>query len=194
MNNPKGFKSAAKKCASCNKSLRGRQRKFCSRRCKNADTNKRHQSYVAQQQRGRKRKLALIHLKGAKCELCGYRTNYAALQLHHPNPLAKKFQLDIRALSNRRWDAVLEESRKCTLLCANCHAEEHNPDCMVSTQWSAQFETKGASPPEPDAFNRSPLGKKEGLLSNFSPCHDQAADGASANCEPEPGVRLVSAE
>ena len=122
---------AIKKCITCHKSLRGRQRKFCSRRCKNADTNNKHQSYQAQQLRGRERKLELIRLKGAKCEYCGYNKNYAALEFHHPNPYEKNFQLDIRTLSNRRWDAVIIEAKKCLLLCSNCHAEEHNPDCVI---------------------------------------------------------------
>ena len=120
-----------KKCATCHKPLRGRQRKFCSRLCKNVDTNNRLQSYKAQQRRGRERKLELIRLKGEKCGHCGYSRNYAALEFHHPNPNEKEFQLDIRALSNRRWDAVLDEAKKCVLLCANCHAEEHNPDCVL---------------------------------------------------------------
>jgi len=120
-----------KKCVICKKSLRGRQRRFCSRSCKNLDTNNRHQSYIAQQRRGRDRKIELIELKGARCEYCGYSRNYAALQLHHPNPAEKDFQLDIRSLSNRRWAVVLEEAKKCILLCANCHAEEHYPNCTL---------------------------------------------------------------
>ncbi|HSD96539.1 MAG TPA: hypothetical protein VLB06_05275 [Sulfuricaulis sp.] len=122
---------AIKKCTTCHKPLRGRQRRFCSRQCKNADTNNKHQSYQAQQLRGRERKLELIRLKGAKCEYCGYSKNYAALEFHHPNPHEKDFQLDIRTLSNRRWDAVIVEAKKCLLLCSNCHAEEHNPDCVM---------------------------------------------------------------
>lgn len=118
-----------KRCETCSKTLSGRQRKFCSRTCKNADTNNRHQNYQAQQRRGRERKLALIRLKGARCGRCGYRNNYAALEFHHPDPANKDFQLDLRALSNRRWDTALAEANKCVLLCANCHAEEHNPDC-----------------------------------------------------------------
>jgi hypothetical protein len=120
-----------KKCVTCNKPLRGRQRRFCSRRCKNLDTNNRHQSYAAQQLRGRARKLELIQLKGAKCGRCGYNHNSAALEFHHPDPHKKDFQLDIRILSNRRWDVILVEAKKCLLLCSNCHAEEHNPDCVL---------------------------------------------------------------
>ena len=36
----------------CAKTLAGRQRKFCSRQCKNDDTNNRHQTYIAQSARG----------------------------------------------------------------------------------------------------------------------------------------------
>jgi predicted nucleic acid-binding Zn ribbon protein len=38
-----------KKCVNCNKGLRGRQTKFCSRNCKNIYNNLSYQSYLAQQ-------------------------------------------------------------------------------------------------------------------------------------------------
>jgi len=119
------------RCVTCNGSLRGLQRKFCSRFCKNTDTNNRNQDYATQQRRARERKLELTKLKGEKCSRCGYAKNYAALQLHHPNPREKEFQVDSRNLSNRRWEAILKEAEKCVLLCANCHAEEHHPDCVI---------------------------------------------------------------
>ena len=40
----------------------------------------------------------------------------------------KEFKLDARMLSNRTWEAIFEESKKCALLCANCHSELHNPE------------------------------------------------------------------
>jgi hypothetical protein len=119
------------KCVICSKPLKGRQRKFCSRTCKNRDTNFHHQSYVRQQERGRENKLQLIALLGGKCAVCGYRSNYSALEFHHVDPTKKKFQLDMRSLANLRWKIVLEESKKCRLLCANCHAEHHNPDSLL---------------------------------------------------------------
>ena len=119
------------KCVICNSKLSGKQQKYCSSRCKNRDTNNRHQSYLAQQARGRKRKLGLIEIKGGQCELCGYCKNYAALEFHHKDSSTKSFQLDLRSLSNRNWDKVLEELDKCRLLCSNCHAEIHNPDCEL---------------------------------------------------------------
>ena len=120
------------KCIICQKTLSGRQRKYCSRNCKNADTNHRHQSYLAQQQRGRERKLKLIEMAGGNCARCGYCANYAALEFHHLDEALKSFQLDLRSLSNRSLEVVLEEFEKCQLLCSNCHAELHNPDCALT--------------------------------------------------------------
>ena len=116
-------------CVACGNKLTGLQKKYCSRQCKNNVLNQSHQSYLCQQKRGRNRKLQLIEIMGQQCIRCGYDKNYAALELHHKNPKKKKFQLDLRSLSNRKWEYILEEAKKCELLCSNCHAEEHNPDC-----------------------------------------------------------------
>ncbi|WP_455203825.1 hypothetical protein, partial [Kaarinaea lacus] len=107
------------------------QTKYCSRKCKNIYNNVHFQSYLAQQERGRHRKIELIGLKGCKCQRCGYSKNFAALDFHHPDPTQKEFPLDLRSLSNRKWEAILSESEKCILLCSNCHAEEHNPECIL---------------------------------------------------------------
>ena len=74
------------KCIGCGEILVGRQRKYCSRLCKNSYNNQSYQSYQAQQLRGRSRKIELIRLKGSKCETCGYKQNFAALEFHHANP------------------------------------------------------------------------------------------------------------
>jgi hypothetical protein len=105
----------------------GRQRRFCSLRCKNADTNHRNQRYALQQERGLRRKLALLERYGRRCSWCGYARNMAALTWHHVDPATKKFQLDLRSLSNRSEREIQAEVTKCILLCANCHAEAHSP-------------------------------------------------------------------
>jgi hypothetical protein len=114
------------KCTGCGKQLVGRQRKFCGTWCKNRDTNSRHQNYVAQQNRGVRRKKKLLELKGLACSSCGYEKNYAALTFHHTTD-DKAFALDLRNLSNRSWNEICKEADKCIVLCANCHAETHNP-------------------------------------------------------------------
>lgn len=68
---------------------------------------------------------------GGKCSNCGYARNYAALEFHHVEPSEKLFQLDMRSLANLQWELVVVEARKCRLLCANCHAEWHNPKSLL---------------------------------------------------------------
>jgi hypothetical protein len=110
-------------CIVCGSILRGRQKKFCSSACKNKDL----QSYEAQKRRGLSRKLSLVKAAGGKCTVCGYHTNLAALVFHHTGNSEKDFKLDMRSLSNRKIEPVLKEIEKCILVCANCHAELHNP-------------------------------------------------------------------
>src|SRR5690348_2447627 len=124
--------SPQKSCTVCGRDLRGRQALFCSRVCKNKSTNTRHQNYLSQQARGQRRKLDLIAERGGRCERCGYRKNYAALTWHHLEPSRKSFELDLRAMSNRSDAMLHEEAAKCRLLCANCHAEIHHPECRLN--------------------------------------------------------------
>ena len=109
-------------CKVCSDPLTGKQKSFCSVRCK----NKAHQSYPAQKRRGLERKLHFVSQLGGKCSSCGYATNLAALSFHHLG--GKEFQLDVRSLSNRKLEPILDEIAKCKLLCHNCHAEVHYPD------------------------------------------------------------------
>jgi len=116
-----------KKCATCDSELTGRQRLFCSRKCKNTSTNNLLQNYTAQQERGSSRRRMLIESKGGKCEKCGYDRNQSALSFHHLDPNTKLFGIDIRQCSNRTLKVLIEEVEKCQLLCLNCHAETHHP-------------------------------------------------------------------
>jgi hypothetical protein len=91
--------------------------------CKNKDL----QSYEAQKRRGLARKLNLINNAGGRCTICGYDKNLAALVFHHTDSTGKDFKLDMRSLSDRKIELVMKEIDKCILVCANCHAELHNP-------------------------------------------------------------------
>jgi predicted nucleic acid-binding Zn ribbon protein len=116
-------------CIVCGSPLRGKQTKFCSPACKNKDL----QSYEAQKRRGLARKVELIKAAGGRCSICGYHQNLAALVFHHTDSTSKDFKLDMRSLSNRRIEPVLAEIDKCILVCANCHAELHNPHLNLDT-------------------------------------------------------------
>jgi hypothetical protein len=68
-------------------------------------------------------KFKCVNIKGSKCSKCGYDRNYAALEFHHAKD-DKMFNLC--NLSSYSWDDIQNELKKCVLLCANCHSEEHN--------------------------------------------------------------------
>ena len=110
-------------CIVCRTILTGRQSMFCSLACK----NKKHQSYKAQHDRGIARELQLVQRMGGACCVCSYRKNLGAFHFHYNDPQEREFKSDMRALSNRTWRAVLKEADKCSLICAVCHAELHNP-------------------------------------------------------------------
>lgn len=55
------------------------------------------------------------------CARCGYRQNYAALELHHPEGKDKPFS------SRWPWERILEELSRCEVLCSCCHRALHNP-------------------------------------------------------------------
>jgi hypothetical protein len=116
-------------CIVCGHLLTGRQTKFCSLACKNKDL----QSYEAQKRRGLARKLDIIKAAGGRCSICGYDKNLAALVFHHNDSSSKDFKLDMRSLSNRKLEPVLNEIDKCILVCANCHAELHNPHLNLAS-------------------------------------------------------------
>ncbi len=77
--------------------------------------------------------MQLIEEAGGCCSQCGYRRNIAALSWHHRDLAGKAFNIDVRAISNRSECEVRSEISKCTLLCANCHAEAHHPHLSIPT-------------------------------------------------------------
>jgi hypothetical protein len=73
-----------------------------------------------------------IDYLGGQCAWCGYHKCNKALEFHHKNPTYKEQQISlfIAYCSGRRtvketWELLSPELDKCTLLCANCHREEH---------------------------------------------------------------------
>lgn len=98
--------------------------------------------YKAQQKRAWSRKLELIKMMGGECSCCGYKKNIAALEFHHINPENKSFQLDARHLSNTAMDRIIEESKKCILLCSNCHKEVHYPQQGMELLQEQVYENK----------------------------------------------------
>jgi hypothetical protein len=123
-------------CIICNKEISKPRKKFCSNTCKQKDNLQRTKqmnpnSSFTQLKGYYKRKLEAIDFLGGCCSKCGYNKNMSALHFHHEDPNKKLFSLDIRSFSNRSKELLNEEILKCSLLCANCHAETHHPEYTI---------------------------------------------------------------
>ena len=69
-----------------------------------------------------RKKAELIKYKGGACEHCGYNKSTWALQFHHRDPSQKDMNIGGKSVS---FETLKTEVDKCLMLCANCHAEEH---------------------------------------------------------------------
>jgi len=65
-----------------------------------------------------------------KCSICGYDKNPAALEFHHLNDDkdATIAKLASKSWSNPLKEKIDEEVKKCIIICANCHREQHHPE------------------------------------------------------------------
>ena len=96
-------------------------RKYCFE-CSPGNDVDRSQAITTYRKAVKKR---LIELHGGKCQRCGYNKSLRALEFHHRNPKDKIFGIS-QSDRVRSWEEYVSEAEKCELLCANCHAEEHD--------------------------------------------------------------------
>ena len=106
-----------KECPICNKKFRPKNsaanQRICCYDCMPDEVQLTRGGFLAK----------LKEAKGGKCIKCGYNKCLKALEFHHLDPRQKDF-----TISNDRFkiaDAVAE-SKKCILLCSNCHKELHD--------------------------------------------------------------------
>lgn len=98
-------------------------------------TDRKHWSRIArnvERHRSKKRR-KLLELHGGECYRCGYCKCDAALEFHHRVPEEKEFNLTKVSLT-KSWDRCVAESKKCMLLCANCHREIHQEGTASGSQ------------------------------------------------------------
>ena len=60
--------------------------------------------------------------RGGKCERCGYDKYLGALDFHHIDPNEKELTIGNRDF---KLKDCIEETKKCILICSNCHREFH---------------------------------------------------------------------
>ena len=83
--------------------------------CKKCHSKGAHQTQI-------NNRLKAVEYKGGCCQQCGYSTYIGALAFHHLDPTQKD---PVAFKKNKNWEVYKTELDKCVLLCANCHAEEH---------------------------------------------------------------------
>jgi hypothetical protein len=68
----------------------------------------------------------LVKAMGGKCASCDYNKSTSALEFHHLDPNKKDFSLSEIRANPKSWTKIIEEIRKCILLCCRCHREVHD--------------------------------------------------------------------
>jgi thiol-disulfide isomerase/thioredoxin len=96
--------------------------------------------YELQIQRWIDRKKKAVNLFGGKCSVCGYSKNYAALDFHHIDPSTK--EADWASMRLKKWSDVVDELKKCCLVCKNCHSEIHNPYAVMDSDSAENSDNK----------------------------------------------------
>lgn len=100
--------------------------KSCPLKRRNLRT-KNARKYQRKRRLERKRKLVILH--GGECIRCGYDKCLASLEFHHRDPKEKLFSISEAGLQ-KKWEEIVDEAKKCDLLCKNCHGEDHNQELI----------------------------------------------------------------
>lgn len=70
----------------------------------------------------RRRKDRLVAAFGGKCGNCGLEDDPVVYDFHHLDPNEKDMNITSKVM---RWELVVEEAKKCVMLCAHCHRKYH---------------------------------------------------------------------
>lgn len=92
-----------------------------------AQKKKYHKTYNQKRYHILKRKY--VELLGGKCIFCG-ETHISKLQFDHIDPYEKSFNLGTKITYPEKY--VLEELKKCQILCKKCHDEKNKIDGSIN--------------------------------------------------------------
>ena len=70
-------------------------------------------------------KARMVDSMGGCCQICGYNKTHNALEFHHIDPNEKEMGFGETRANNVKWALLIEELKKCIMLCSNCHKEVH---------------------------------------------------------------------
>jgi len=67
----------------------------------------------------------MVAAMGGKCQCCGYNKTNRALSFHHIDPNKKDLGISEIRANPKSWTLIVNELKKCILVCHNCHMEIH---------------------------------------------------------------------
>lgn len=67
-------------------------------------------------------KQKLVACFGGRCGICKTVDHAVVFDFHHIDPSTKSFEISRKY---RAWDVVVDEAKKCAMLCSNCHRKVH---------------------------------------------------------------------
>lgn len=74
-------------------------------------------------------KKRIVEAFDGKCCICGYDKCLSSLALHHLDPSEKELAISGWRATPTIWGKIVNEMRKCVLVCHNCHNEIHDDEC-----------------------------------------------------------------
>lgn len=86
-------------------------------------------------------KKKMVQSMGGCCQICKYSACDEALDFHHIDPSQKDFSFGKLRASPRKLSIIIEELKKCILLCCRCHREVHLGLAVIPDSFSVLDET-----------------------------------------------------
>lgn len=102
-----------------------------------------------------KTKERMTESMGGECVCCGYKVCQRSLDFHHLDPSEKELSFGKMRAEPHAWSKIVEELRKCVLVCSNCHGEIHEglievpKDAARFNEEFAEYSTKSVEEIEP---------------------------------------------
>lgn len=97
----------------------------------------------------RRNKQKMIEAMGGCCKLCGYNRCQEAMDFHHIDPNEKEFSFGKITANPKSIKILINELKKCVLLCSRCHREVHaglltisEPSILDETKLVSESELK----------------------------------------------------
>lgn len=118
---------------------------------------------------------------GGKCICCGYNKCTDALDLHHLNPEEKEFSMGAIRGNPKNWKSIVEEMKKCVLVCNRCHHEIHAGVTELPEDY-AKFDEKYADYRRIGKYDSCPVCGNEKPLKNKT-CSRQCAAKVSGKVD-----------